>query len=103
MAEERSVASGGGFRTVTAVIRGRVQGVSYRAWTKETATGLGLSGHVRNRADGGVEALFSGPSAAVAQMLDLCRKGPPGAHVDEVVVAEGGPAPTAHGFAVRWD
>lgn len=103
MAEERSVASGGELRTVTAVIQGRVQGVSYRAWTKETATGLGLSGHVRNRADGGVEALFSGPSAAVVRMLDLCRTGPPGARVDEVAVAEGSSAPASRGFTVRWD
>ena len=43
------------------VIRGRVQGVGYRAWTEYTALERGLQGWVRNRADGSVEALFVGP------------------------------------------
>ncbi|MCJ2013442.1 acylphosphatase [Methylobacterium sp. J-076] len=88
-------------RTVSAIIRGRVQGVSYRAWTKDTATGLGLSGHVRNRSDGGVEALFSGPADAVGRMLDLCRKGPPGARVDDVAATDETGGPATQGFVVR--
>ncbi len=63
-------------RTVSVIVRGRVQGVSYRAWTRDKAAGLGLSGTVRNRSDGSVEAVFSGPAAVVEQMLALCRKGP---------------------------
>lgn len=88
-------------RTVTAVIRGRVQGVSYRAWTKEKAEGLGLSGHVRNRSDGSVEALFSGPTEAVERMLGLCRRGPLLARVDDVAVTEDAAAPAGPGFAVQ--
>jgi len=66
------------------VIRGRVQGVGYRAWTEYTALEIGLKGWVRNRADGTVEALFAGPSAVVASMLDACRQGPPGARVGAI-------------------
>jgi len=58
------------------VISGRVQGVWYRAWTQKTATQLGLIGWVRNRSDGTVEAVFSGPAATVGEMVKLCRKGP---------------------------
>ena len=88
-------------RTVSVVIRGRVQGVSYRAWTKEKADGLGLSGWVRNRPDRSVEALFSGPSDLVERILGLCRKGPLLARVDEVAVTEGAEAPSSPGFTVE--
>lgn len=83
--------------TVHVVIRGRVQGVWYRAWTQKTAVGLGLSGWVRNCADGTVEALFSGPQDRVAAMLRLCRKGPMLARVDDVCQTPAD-APDAPGF-----
>jgi len=76
-------------RTVEVNIHGRVQGVGYRAWTKSQAERLGLSGHVRNRSDGTVAAIFSGETEAVAVMLDACRKGPPGARVTDIVEREG--------------
>jgi acylphosphatase len=63
------------------VIRGRVQGVGYRAWTEYMALDLGLEGWVRNRRDGTVEALFAGPQEEVEAMLEACRQGPPGARV----------------------
>ncbi len=66
-------------------IRGRVQGVGYRAWVEYRATGSGLEGWVRNRRDGSVEAVFAGPARAVAEMVALCRHGPPGARVDHVL------------------
>jgi acylphosphatase len=78
-------------RTVSVKIEGRVQGVYYRAWTDETARGLGLSGTVRNANDGSVEAVFSGPTEQVEEMLKLCTKGPPDARVSKVtVIKEGG-------------
>lgn len=81
-------------RTVQVLISGRVQGVWYRAWTEENALGLGLVGWVRNRRDGAVEALFSGPPDAVAAMLLRCADGPSKAQVTAVeIVAEGLPAP----------
>ena len=58
------------------VISGRVQGVGYRAWMIDKAAALGLSGWVRNRADGAVEALIAGDVAAVEEMSRLCRRGP---------------------------
>ena len=66
------------------VIRGRVQRVGYRAWTEYTALELGLEGWVRNRRDGTVEAMFSGPVNDVAAMLEACRLGPPGARVEAI-------------------
>jgi acylphosphatase len=66
------------------MIRGRVQGVGYRAWTEVTALEHGLEGWVRNRRDGAVEALFAGPKPVVAAMIEACRRGPPGARVDAV-------------------
>ena len=64
------------------VIRGRVQGVGYRAWTEYTAVSRGLEGWVRNRRDGSVEAVFAGPAQAVEAMVAACRRGPPGAWVE---------------------
>ncbi|XP_024013271.1 acylphosphatase-2 [Eutrema salsugineum] len=68
-------------KTVRMVIKGRVQGVCYRNWTVENAEQLGIKGWVRNRRDGSVEALFSGPSEAVDEMQQRCRRGPPAAMV----------------------
>jgi acylphosphatase len=72
------------------VVRGRVQGVGYRAWTEEAALRRDLDGWVRNRRDGTVEAIFSGPAEAVEAMIAACRQGPRGARVDAVDVEEGG-------------
>ena len=58
------------------VIGGRVQGVGFRAWMQEKALALGISGWVRNRVDGSVEALVAGDVAAVEELLRLCRRGP---------------------------
>ncbi len=66
------------------LIRGRVQGVGYRAWTEDTARSLGLQGWVRNRRDDSVEAVFAGPGEAVAKMIEACRQGPYGAHVTSI-------------------
>ena len=66
------------------VIRGRVQGVGYRWWATGQASRLGLDGWVRNRRDGSVEALFIGPRAAVAAMIERCRRGPMVARVDAI-------------------
>ena len=85
-------------RTVHVLIEGRVQGVYYRAWTQQTARELGLSGWVRNRRDGAVEAVFSGDPAAVGTMLRRCEDGPPDAQVRAVtLISEGGSAPDDFG------
>jgi acylphosphatase len=66
-------------------IRGRVQGVGYRAWIEYRARASDLQGWVRNRRDGSVEAVFAGPAKAVAEMVALCRHGPPSSRVEEVL------------------
>jgi acylphosphatase len=71
-------------KTVQVMIKGRVQGVWYRGWTVEQASAHGLSGWVRNRADGSVEAVFSGPPERVDDMVEACRRGPPSARVDRL-------------------
>lgn len=80
-------------------ITGRVQGVWFRAWTRERAEALGLRGWVRNEADGSVAALIAGPEAAVSRMLAELHEGPPAAAVDRVE-AEAAEPPAAAGFAV---
>jgi acylphosphatase len=86
------------------VIRGRVQGVGYRAFAEYTALDHGLGGWVRNRRDGAVEAVFAGPAAAVTAMVEACRKGPPGARVEAIEERAGTPDELAlrgsAGFAV---
>lgn len=76
-------------RIVHVVIRGRVQGVGFRAWTQHQAQLRGLEGWVRNRRDGAVEAVFSGPEHAVEAMVEVCREGPRTGHVAEVVADPG--------------
>lgn len=85
-------------KTVRVLIQGRVQGVWYRGWTVEQASSRGLAGWVRNLSDGGVEALFSGPAAAVDSMVEACQSGPPAARVG-LVQAE--PAPPFDGTGFR--
>lgn len=65
-------------------VRGRVQGVGYRAFVERTALARGLEGWVRNRADGSVEALFIGERVTVDTAVAACRRGPAAAHVTAV-------------------
>ena len=67
-------------------IVGRVQGVGYRDWAIATGRRLGLTGWVRNRRDGAVEALVVGADTAVGTMIEACRHGPALARVDWVDV-----------------
>ncbi|RSU72290.1 acylphosphatase [Sphingomonas sp. S-NIH.Pt3_0716] len=66
------------------MILGRVQGVFYRNWTVDAARGLGLTGWVRNRMDGSVEALVQGEADAVARFITLAQDGPPAAKVARI-------------------
>lgn len=68
------------------IISGRVQGVWFRANTRDKAEELGLTGWVRNTFDGNVEAVFEGEEDAVREMISWCRRGPPLAHVSDVKV-----------------
>lgn len=80
-------------------IRGRVQGVFFRAEAQDRARSLGLSGWVRNNLDGTVEAVFEGDRERVESMVEWCRRGPSGAVVENVEVAWEEPRGEA-GFSV---
>jgi acylphosphatase len=67
-------------------VRGSVQGVFFRAETRDRARSLGVAGWVRNLPDGAVEAVFEGPDQPVESMIAWCRRGPAGAIVDGVEV-----------------
>jgi len=69
-------------------VTGRVQGVFFRAWTREEARTLHVSGWVRNCNDGSVEAQLEGDESSVEALIDLMREGPPGAEVETVDVEE---------------
>jgi acylphosphatase len=84
---------------VHVVVEGRVQGVFFRASCARQARGLGLSGWVRNRADGAVEAEFEGPPDDIESMVAWCRNGPPSARVDDVTI-QTVPPTGAGGFVV---
>lgn len=84
-------------KTVQVRIEGRVQGVWYRGWAVSEASSRGIGGWVRNRRDGSVEALFSGPKTAVDAMLDACWQGPPAARV-RAVHPRPAEAPSKPGF-----
>jgi acylphosphatase len=71
-------------KTLSVRVRGLVQGVGYRAWTEAAARSRGLSGWVRNRRDGSVEALISGPSEKVDEMLAYFWQGPSASRVERV-------------------
>ena len=74
-----------GLKTSTRLrIYGRVQGVWYRGWAVDEARSLGLSGWIRNRRDGSVEAVISGEEAAVREMVARCWPGPPAAKVERI-------------------
>ena len=89
-----------GMRTVRVRVEGRVQGVAYRAWARDTALGLGVAGWVRNEPDGAVSALLSGAPAAVEAMLAAMRRGPGAAEV-RTVVAEPADECAPAGFEIR--
>jgi acylphosphatase len=71
------------------IVRGRVQGVGYRAFVEREALRHGLEGWVRNRRGGSVEAVFAGPAAFVEAMVAECRVGPRSGHVDALDQREG--------------
>ncbi|MDE2516492.1 MAG: acylphosphatase [Rhodospirillales bacterium] len=84
------------------VLRGRVQGVGFRDWMVREAARLSVSGWVRNRADGTVEALLAGPPAAVEELARLCRRGPLLAEVQSLTEELAEP-PAEPGFHRRPD
>jgi acylphosphatase len=89
-----------GRKAVLATITGRVQGVSFRVWTRLQARRLGLAGWVRNEDDGSVTALLVGPDETVAKMVTQLWKGPPGASVSNIMVRETTPGEELGDFKI---
>ncbi|WP_134669750.1 acylphosphatase [Halorussus marinus] len=81
-------------------VSGTVQGVYYRANTRDAAREKGVDGWVRNLADGRVEAVFEGPVAAVESMVEWCHTGSPAAEVGDVAVEYADPE-GEDGFRIR--
>ena len=90
-------------KNVRVLISGRVQGVCFRACTRDQAQILNLSDWVRNLSDGRVEALFEGVSEVIDQMLEWCKEGAPSSSVSDIEVFEE-EASTANGgaFEIRY-
>jgi acylphosphatase len=82
------------------LVRGRVQGVAFRASTVEVARQLGLSGHARNLDDGSVEVVCVGAAAQVEALARWLQQGPPLAQVASVASEDWG-APVEPGFTIR--
>lgn len=82
-------------------VSGKVQGVYYRANTRDTARERGVDGWVKNLDDGRVEAVFEGPKEAVDEMVEWCHTGSPAARVEGVDVDYEEPQ-GEDGFEVRW-
>lgn len=95
--EERATAD---LRRVRAVVEGRVQGVWFRDSAREEARGLGVAGWVRNLPNGGVEAVYEGPPAAVAALLAWTERGPERAVVTNLQIHEE-PPEGERGFRIR--
>jgi acylphosphatase len=87
-------------RAVRIVVTGRVQGVGFRAFVLRVARETGLTGWVRNRPDGDVEAEAMGDEAALQRFVEAMRSGPIGAQVMHVAVQWSDAAPAASGFHV---
>ncbi|WP_336363823.1 acylphosphatase [Halalkalicoccus salilacus] len=81
-------------------VTGRVQGVYYRATTRDAARERGVDGWVRNLEDGRVEAVFEGPRERVEEMVERCHEGSPAANVEDVEVEYGEPQ-GEDGFEIR--
>ena len=84
------------------LVSGRVQGVSFRAYTQQSARALGLKGYARNLADGDVEIVAEGDEEALQKLLEWARHGPTGAVVRDIRVEYSAPSSTFQDFSIRY-
>lgn len=89
-------------RHLHAVVHGRVQGVSFRAYTQREAVTLGLTGWVRNLPDGTVETIAEGPRSSLKSFLSFLRTGPSSARVDKVDVSWSNATGEFTSFRIRY-
>lgn len=83
-------------------ISGSVQGVFFRAETKEKALELGLTGFVKNTQGGGVEVFAQGPREKLEALIEWCRKGPDAANVSHIEITWGNPQEKLETFEIRY-
>ncbi len=83
-------------------VSGRVQGVCFRASTRDEARRIGVTGWVRNLSDGTVEVLAQGPEDKLNGLLSWCYQGPPGAYVTGVDYVEVPADPSLNTFSIRY-
>ncbi|MCG8346620.1 MAG: acylphosphatase [Chloroflexales bacterium] len=84
------------------MISGQVQGVNFRAYTRDQARQASVEGWVRNLSDGRVEAVFEGPRSAVQRLVSWCYSGPTHARVDRVEVNWEEPTGQEGSFGILW-
>jgi len=84
-----------GTMTVHLLVKGKVQGVFYRASAKDVAEQLNITGWIRNTKEGDVEAVVTGNEDQVKEFIEWCKKGPAIAKVDKMIVTE---KPSEHFF-----
>jgi acylphosphatase len=89
-------------RRVHVIVEGKVQGVFFRAFTRDEALKLGLVGWVRNRVDGSVEALIEGQGAAVKKMLQWFHRGSPHSKVAKILATEESPVGDNTTFEIHY-
>lgn len=89
-------------KTIHVIVEGKVQGVFFRAYTRDEAEMLGLSGWVRNRPDGSVEALISGDARNVDRMLEWLETGSPMSKVSRVIIESGQQPSETKDFLIRY-
>jgi len=89
-------------KTIHAIVEGKVQGVFFRAYTRDEAERLGLSGWVRNRPDGSVEALISGDARNVDRMLEWLETGSPMSQVSRVIIKSGQQPSEVKDFFIKY-
>lgn len=89
-------------KKVHVLISGRVQGVWFRANTKDQADLHGIKGWVKNTVDGKVEAVFQGPIEKVDDLIKWCHQGSPSSHVDHVDVSKFDSDESFDSFTIRY-
>ncbi len=89
-------------QAVHLTISGRVQGVFFRAHTKETADKLGIKGYVRNTEDGNVEAVAVGDEEKIKEFIEWCKEGPDSAKVEDIKIGYPKVKEGFKGFEVRY-
>ena len=91
-----------GIKRVHVIVEGRVQGVFFRAFTRDEAARLGLSGWVRNRSNGSVEAIIEGEETAVEKMLQWFYQGSPNSVVEKIHASEESPLDDSRTFEIHY-